>query len=156
MRFFYLFITIFLFNISCFAAQKPKLTVKSFSGSNFDLSKEKGHVVIVNFWASWCSQCRKEIIVLDKIYKKYRDKELVVIGISVDEPKFRNKAIQTAEKLSYQNALFDDALINDFEEPKEIPLPYIINKDGSIAKKIDAENIELDEEFFEKILADLL
>lgn len=156
MRFFSFLLIIFFIINPCFAANNPRLIVKTFNGEHFDLNRQKGQIVIVNFWASWCSVCRKEIFILDKIYKKYRQKNLVVIGISVDEKKFRHNALKIADKLSYPNAFFEESLISDFEEPDSIPLPYIIGKDGKIIDKLDREDIELNEKFFDEILKDLL
>jgi thiol-disulfide isomerase/thioredoxin len=49
-----------------------------------DLTKLKGHVLIVDFWATWCLPCKKEIPDFIKMYKQYKDKQLTILGFSVD------------------------------------------------------------------------
>src|SRR5271154_159538 len=71
-------------------ASKPKREFFSFiledlAGRPVKLSKWQGHPLIVDFWATWCPPCRKEIPELNAVYKKYRSQGLVVLGLSVDK-----------------------------------------------------------------------
>src|SRR5215475_6624351 len=64
----------------------PALVVQELSGQSFDLAAQRGKVVVLNFWATWCPPCRNEMPVLDAFYRKYRSQGLELIGISVDRP----------------------------------------------------------------------
>ena len=65
-------------------ARMPEIGLKDTRGARVDLASLKGKVVIVDFWASWCAPCKEEMPVLEKLYKKYKDRGLVVVGVSVD------------------------------------------------------------------------
>ena len=64
----------------------PELVVTQLDGQTFDLAKLKGKVVLVNYWATWCAPCRKDMPKLDAFYRRYHDRNLAMIGISVDRP----------------------------------------------------------------------
>ena len=66
-------------------ARMPEIGLKDLRGARVDLASLKGKVVIVDFWASWCAPCKQEMPVLERLYKKYKDRGLVVVGVSVDQ-----------------------------------------------------------------------
>lgn len=63
----------------------PDFTLQDMNGKTVSLSNFKGKVVIIDFWATWCPPCRAAIPGLERLYKAYNTKGLVVLGISVDE-----------------------------------------------------------------------
>jgi peroxiredoxin len=68
-------------------AQKkaPDFSFKTQYGKDFQLSRMKGKVVLINFWATWCGPCRAEIPGFLQVYERYKDKGLEIVGISLDE-----------------------------------------------------------------------
>jgi peroxiredoxin len=60
-----------------------KLPVRS--GQSMSLSDLKGQVVLINFWASWCGPCRKEMPVLDQLYQRYKPLGFTLLGVNVEE-----------------------------------------------------------------------
>lgn len=71
---------------AAFAQKKaPDFSFKTQYGKDFQLSKQKGKVVLVNFWATWCGPCRAEIPGFLQVYERYRDKGLEIVGVSLDE-----------------------------------------------------------------------
>ena len=62
----------------------PALVLTTLDGVTFDLGKLHGKVVMVNYWATWCAPCRKEMPKLDAFYRKYHSQGLEMVGISVD------------------------------------------------------------------------
>src|ERR1700690_135634 len=64
----------------------PPLVVTALDGHSFDLAKLHGKVVLVNYWATWCAPCRKDMPKLDAFYRSYQQQNFAMIGISVDRP----------------------------------------------------------------------
>jgi len=133
----------------------PTLIITTLDGKNFDLKEKRGKVVIVNFWAKWCVDCRKEMLILDEIYREYKSKNLEIIGINIDRKRAREKVLEASSSLSYPNAMFIDAKETSFEEPNAIPVSYVIDKDGKLFTKIGADD-KVAKEDFEKVVKPLL
>src|SRR5437870_3915146 len=62
----------------------PSYHAQSLDGTEFDLSSEKGNVILLNLWATWCKPCRFEIPELEKMHNDYAARGLKVIGVSLD------------------------------------------------------------------------
>ena len=71
----------------------PDFTLRDLDGERVTLSKLRGKVVLLNFWATWCPPCRMEIPDLSRIYTDYKDKGVVVLGVSWDD--LSNEQIKT-------------------------------------------------------------
>jgi cytochrome c biogenesis protein CcmG, thiol:disulfide interchange protein DsbE len=66
-------------------ARMPEIDMMSTSGQRWKLSEQKGRIVLVNFWATWCAPCRKETPDLVRLYAKYKGRGVTIAGISLDE-----------------------------------------------------------------------
>ncbi|MCE3254769.1 MAG: putative thioredoxin related protein [Rickettsiaceae bacterium] len=128
---------------------QKRLVVETIDGQNFDLSKQKNKIVLVVFWASWCDVCVNEISQLEDLYKKYHDSGLEIIGLSIDGK------TEKAKNLSYKIAILDEAKINDFENPKTMPVIYVIDKNGLVHDKLYLPQ-QIKIENVEKIIGSLL
>lgn len=117
------------------STEKPTISIPTFSGKNFNLENYHDKVVIVNFWAYWCMDCRKEMVVLEEIYKKYNARGVEIIGISIDSKREKNRAMQVAGEFSYPNSIYYEANEINIPEPDSIPMNYVI-KNGKIIAKI--------------------
>ncbi len=116
-------------------AQKPTLVVKTLDDTSFDLSKQNGKWVIVNFWATWCSPCLKELPDISAFVTAHKEK-VVGIGLDFEDTDKADvvKFLQT-HPLSYPVAQVDpDHPPKDFDEPKGLPNTYVIAPDGHVAK----------------------
>lgn len=134
-KFFLFFLFIFIFAAKLNAQEIGKsatLFIPTFDGKNFDLKNEIGKIVIINFWSGWCSNCRKEMTILNEIHSKYSSKNLKIIGINIDKKREREKALQLANLVNYQNSMLIDAEETNLKEPNQLPLNYVINKEGKI------------------------
>jgi cytochrome c biogenesis protein CcmG, thiol:disulfide interchange protein DsbE len=74
----------------------PPLVLTTIDGGTFDLGKLHGKVVLVNYWATWCAPCRKEMPKLDAFYRKYHSQGLEIVGISIDFDRDLAKARKVA------------------------------------------------------------
>ena len=116
-------------------ATKPMLVVDTFDGGKFDLSKQNGKWVIVNFWATWCSPCLKELPDISAFVTAHKDK-VAAIGLDFEDAE-KDEIEQFLKKhpLSYPVAQVDiDNPPKDFEAPKGLPNTYVIAPDGHVAK----------------------
>ena len=107
-------------------------------GKNISLEDMKGHVLIVNYWATYCPSCRAEIPGLVELYDIYKDRKFTVIGISVDnggEEVVRDYIHRY--RISYPVIMNTEQLQNHYEEItgnpiRGIPTNIIINREGEV------------------------
>jgi thiol-disulfide isomerase/thioredoxin len=114
-------------------------TLKNMEGRNITLSSFKGKVVLLNFWATWCGGCRTEIPWLVQFDRKYRDKGLVVIGISEDRTDAGAAPVSKAVGSYLKNAgikypvAIDDGTVADRYKLFNMPATYLIDRDGTVS-----------------------
>lgn len=127
-------------------APAPDFTLESLDTGKPDvtLASLKGKVVLLDFWATWCEPCRETLPKIEKIHREFKDKGLVVIGVS-NEPKGTQGAFLNASPLSY-TFLYDRAseAQNSFGA-HSIPHLFILNKEGEIVFQRMGSDFELDE-----------
>jgi thiol-disulfide isomerase/thioredoxin len=116
----------------------PPLVARSFTGATFDLASLRGQVVVLNFWASWCVPCREEMPLLDALGREYRDRGVLVVGLSADDRHDRRDAEAAARAVGYFTGLLGDASANGFGAPQRLPLTYIISPAGLISAVLSA------------------
>src|SRR5262252_4517486 len=66
-------------------APAPDFTLRTLDGQKLRLGEQRGRVVLVNFWATWCGPCRQEMPHLDRLYQKYKASGFVLLGVNVDD-----------------------------------------------------------------------
>jgi len=133
-------------------AAAPALVITMLDGRTFDLAKLRGKVVLVNYWATWCAPCRKEMPKLDAFYKRYHDRGLEIISISIDFDRDLDKARRMAQGVSYPTALAKSISDDGFGIPKGVPITWIIDRDGKIRDRM----IEVRDELLNGIVVPLL
>lgn len=120
------------------AAKNPVLkpaadfTVKSLSGKNIKLSEQRGRVVILNFWATWCTPCKKELPYFNDLYKKYRGVGLQVLGVNIDKGISEVKRMSQDFNLAFPILLDPKGKISDLYLVRSMPTTYVIGKDGMV------------------------
>jgi cytochrome c biogenesis protein CcmG, thiol:disulfide interchange protein DsbE len=110
----------------------PALVVQELDGQQFDLAAERGNVVLVNFWATWCSPCRAEMPMINDFYHRYHSQGLELIGVSADSPQDRSEVAKVMQSLSYPAAMLDDVKTNGFDSPDQLPVTYVIDRAGIV------------------------
>jgi thiol-disulfide isomerase/thioredoxin len=113
----------------------PPFLVKDIDGNVVSTASWPGKVVILNFWATWCSPCREEIPFLIKLTKKYKD-GLLVVGVSLDEGS-PGGVKEFAERfgISYPIVMGSAELIREYGGMPAVPKSFVVNKHGQIVQK---------------------
>lgn len=110
-------------------------------GKDVKLSDYKGKVILLNFWATWCPPCRKELPDLSQISTELKDKDFVMIGVSVDDnQEVLNKFLET-NRLPYTIVFEPTELVGKYmstagQTQNVVPQTYIINKEGKVVEAI--------------------
>jgi cytochrome c biogenesis protein CcmG/thiol:disulfide interchange protein DsbE len=130
----------------------PALVVTGLNGQVFDLATLRGKVVLVNYWATWCAPCRKDMPKLDAFYRRYHGKNFEMIGISVDEERDLAKVRKVMASLAYPVALLKDVSVDGFGPPEGVPITWIIDADGKVRDRM----IDVRDELLNGIVVPLL
>jgi len=118
----------------------PALIVPRLDGSVFDLGALRGKVVVINFWATWCSPCRAEMPQLDAFYRRYRARGVELLGMSVDDAQDRDAVVRVMKSFSYPAALAAAATVNEFGAPIAVPMTWVIDAKGVVRARLVAGN----------------
>jgi peroxiredoxin len=117
--------------------QQADFTLTDLQGKSWTLKDLRGKVVLVNFWATWCPPCRKEMPDLDALYERFRDQGLVVLAIS-DEDAGKVKPFVAERKISYPILLDPGRRVNNLLAVQGIPKSLVYDRDGKlVAQSID-------------------
>ncbi|HVN21314.1 MAG TPA: TlpA disulfide reductase family protein [Dongiaceae bacterium] len=117
--------------------EKADFTLSNLQGKQWHLADLRGKVVLVNFWATWCPPCRKEMPDLQALYDKYKDKGLVVLAIS-DEDSAKVSPFIAERKISYPVLLDPGRKVAEAFVVEGIPKSFVYNRDGKlVAQSID-------------------
>lgn len=110
----------------------PDFTLKTLNGPNMRLQEQRGKVVLVNFWATWCGPCRKEIPHLNRIADKYKSAGLVLMGVNIDED-VRNAAdVASKLKVSFPVLLDTDKAVSKLYDLNSMPSTMVIDRSGKV------------------------
>lgn len=121
----------------CNVARKKanlNITVKDIAGKSVRLSDYKGQVVLLNFWATWCRPCRVEIPALTALYRDYKDRGFVVLGVSVDSEVQLVKPFARVMKMNYPVLIGagHDELSDVFGPFVGFPTTVLVGRDGKL------------------------
>jgi thiol-disulfide isomerase/thioredoxin len=111
----------------------PAYTAKTLGGAPYDLASEKGSVVLVNVWATWCGPCRFEIPELQKMHDEFGKRGFKVVGISVDEGEAKEvQQFATDQKMTYPVVLDPEGRIANVLATTVLPTSVLLDRHGKI------------------------
>ncbi len=129
-------------------AGKPfELSGPGFDGEPIDIVRYKGKLVLVDFWATWCGPCVKEMPTIKHLYQKYHEQGFEVIGVSLDRKREDLQKYLEREKLPWKQIFFDGS-VNPLVEKHNvefIPATFLVDREGNLIAKnlrgIDLVNV---------------
>ncbi len=133
----------------------PDFTLKSSTGENIRLAEQRGQVVMLNFWASWCGPCREEMPLLDKLSVKYGKMGVVLLGINTDQDIAEAKKVLEKVKVTYPILFDPDSKLSTLYNVDSMPYSVFIDKKGQI-RHIHKGYVLGDEEKYTKQLKELI
>ena len=110
----------------------PEFEMPSFEGKVYKLSELRGRPVIINFWASWCIQCRDEAADLQAAWAKYRDQGLIVLGVDYVDTESEAKKYMAEFKITYPNGPDIGTRISKAYRITGVPETYFITREGKL------------------------
>ena len=136
-------------------APAPDFTLRVLDGPNLRLQEQRGKVVLVNFWATWCGPCRKEMPHLNRIADKYRSSGLVMLGVNVDDNV--RTAAEVAAKLGvkFPVLLDTDKKVGKLYDLNSMPSTMVIDRSGRV-RFVHRGYQDGYEDLYEKQIRDLL
>lgn len=135
----------------------PEIQAKLLDSNEiFQLSRHRGKVVIVNFWATWCAPCKAEMPALQAFLERHRSDGLEVLAISMDESKDEPMVKKMAQQYSFQVALKANASFKGLGRIWRMPTTFVIDKEGLLRKNGHVGDAEISAAELESLVTPLL
>ena len=115
----------------------PDFVLRTVAGDTLRLSSQKGRVILLNFWATWCAPCRFEQPILNDLYEQYRDQGLDVWGVSVNSNRLAVELWIENMQVPYPVMVSSDEdrqLLIDYGANNVVPQSVLIDRKGNIHK----------------------
>jgi peroxiredoxin len=110
----------------------PDFTLKRAEGGNLRLAEQRGQVVLINFWASWCGPCRVEMPHLNKLHDKYKAGGFMVLGVNIDDDPRHGAATAARWGLRFPVLLDAEKTVTRTYDLGAMPSTVLVDRDGRI------------------------
>jgi thiol-disulfide isomerase/thioredoxin len=110
----------------------PTIDMSDRAGRKVDLEELLGKVILIDFWASWCGPCRREMPILQALHEKYGADGLVIVGVNIDSSKKKMNKFLERVPVSFRIVHDPKLAIASRYEPPTMPSSYFISRDGKI------------------------
>jgi len=117
------------------AEKAPSFQIADLNGDILDSKDFEGKVIIVNFWATWCPPCLKEIPDFIKAYDEFKDKGLEILGLAVSDTEDKVRQFVKNHDVNYPVAMATYEIVQAFQPGNYIPSTIIIDSKGAIAHR---------------------
>ena len=134
-------------------ALAPDFTLKQLNGQPLTLSSYRGKVVLLDFWATWCYPCREEIPHFVEFQKKYADRGLQVIGVSMDDSPEPVPTFYQQYHMNYPVVMGNPKIGESYGGLLGLPITFLLDRQGRItAKHIGAADAAVFEREIQRLL----
>ncbi len=110
----------------------PDFTLRTLDGPNLRLQEQRGRVVLLNFWATWCGPCRQEMPHLNRLYEKYRAAGFTLLGVNIDDDARNAAGVSTKLGLKFPVLLDTDKKVSRLYDLGTMPSTLLIDRDGRV------------------------
>jgi len=114
------------------SSKAPDFALRSLEGPNMRLQEQRGRVVMVNFWATWCGPCRVEMPHLARLYEKYRASGFQLLGVNIDEDPSQAAAVANKLGLRFPVLLDTEKKVSKLYDLSTMPSTVLIDRDGKV------------------------
>jgi len=108
-------------------------TLPTPAGGSFRLSEQRGKVVLVNFWATWCPPCLEEMPAMERLWRRHKDAGFVLVAISLDTDPKKVPPFVSARKFSFPIALDPKMGVAEKYGVRALPSSFMLDRDGTVA-----------------------
>ncbi|MET3106243.1 peroxiredoxin [Oxalobacteraceae bacterium GrIS 2.11] len=113
-------------------SKAPDFTLHTMGGPNLRLQEQRGKVVMINFWATWCGPCQQELPHLNQLYEKYRGAGFVMLGVNVDDDAKHAGDVATKLGLKFPVLLDTDKALSKTYDLSTMPSTLLIDREGKV------------------------
>jgi thiol-disulfide isomerase/thioredoxin len=113
-----------------------EIELKDLNGQPISLSDFRGKIVFLNFWTTWCFDCRIEMPHMEKLHQQFKNKEFEMVAVNLQEPVSQVKQFFKDYKLTFTTLLDSDGEVGAHFRITSIPTTFILNKQGIIIGKV--------------------
>lgn len=111
----------------------PQMDFVDIEGTVWKPEQLANKVVVINFWATWCKPCQHEVPALATVYRKYKDKDVVLLGLMSDTPSDAQLATFTDQfGLDYPVVRVSDEIREAFGAPRNLPTNFVYDRTGTL------------------------
>jgi len=114
-------------------APAPDFSVQMFGGGDFQLSAQKGKVVMINFFASWCVSCGAEIHHIEDAFQTYAPEDVAFLGVAIDDTEKKARAFLNKRGLTFPAGLDKTGRIKKIFGLYGMPTTFFIDKNGIVS-----------------------
>jgi peroxiredoxin len=115
---------------------RPKVaddfTLPTPEGGSFRLSEQRGKVVLVNFWATWCPPCLEEMPAMERLWRRHKDAGFVLLAVSLDGDPKKVSPFVSAHKFTFRVALDPKMTVAERFGVRALPSSFVIDRDGMV------------------------
>ena len=112
------------------SARPPAFSGQTLDSKSLSIDALRGKVVIINFWASWCNECRPEMSALDQLHREFSARGLAVVGVNVREPPDAARRFAREVSTAFPLLLDPDGQINALYGVIGVPTTFVVARDG--------------------------
>ena len=107
-------------------------TLPTPDGGSFRLSEQRGKVVLVNFWATWCPPCLEEMPAMERLWRRHKDAGVVLVAVSLDTDGKKVPPFVNARKFSFPVALDPKMAVAEKYGVRALPSSFVLDREGTV------------------------